>query len=62
MLLEVDTDTLQIIPSTTSIPVYSDVDAIQDALQDIIRILQHPEENNIPVVLKETAFKMHSGE
>ena len=49
---DVDTDTLQLILSTTPIPIYSDVDAICDALQDIIQILQHPEKNNIPVVLK----------
>ena len=39
-LSEVDTDTLQLLPNNTPIPVFTDVDAIQQAIQDIITILK----------------------
>ena len=52
-----DTDTLQLIPNVTPIPVYSDINAIKQAIGDILHILQHPTKNNIPTVLKGDAIK-----
>ena len=34
-LSKVDTDTVQLVPSSILIPMYRDIDAIKDALQDI---------------------------
>lgn len=51
-LSEVDSDTIQLIPNQTPIPVYTDIDAIKQAVSDIVHILKHPAKSNIPTVLK----------
>ena len=58
---EVDTDTLQLIPNVTPIPVYTDVDVVKQAVTDILHVLKNKTKNNIPTVLKgdniQNAFK-----
>ena len=54
---EVDTDTVQLIPNQTPIPVYTDVDALKQAVADILHILKNPAKSNIPTVLKGNAIK-----
>ena len=54
---EVDTDTLQLIPNSTPIPVFTDVDAIKQAVADILHILKNPAKSNIPTVLKGDSIK-----
>ena len=39
---KVDTDRLQIIPNSTSVPAFTDNDAIEQAISDIVHILKHP--------------------
>ena len=48
---EVDTDTLNLIPNKTSIPVYSDVYIVTQAIDDIVHILKNPAKSNIATVL-----------
>ena len=45
---EIDTDTLELIPNTTPIPVFTDAEAIEQSVQDIVHILKNPSNNNIP--------------
>lgn len=54
---EVDTDTLQLIPNTTPIPVFTDTGAIVQALSDIVNILHNPAKSNLPTVLKGNEIK-----
>ena len=54
---EVDTDTVQLIPHKTPIPVYTDVDAIKQAISDILHILKNPAKSNIPTVLRGDSIK-----
>ena len=48
---EIDTDTLELIPNTTPIPVFTDVEAIEQSVADIVHILRNPSKNNIPTLL-----------
>ena len=48
---EIDTDTLKLIPNVTPIPVFTDADAIKQAVKDIVHILDNPKKNNIPTIL-----------
>ena len=61
---EVDTDTLQLVPNTTPIPVYTDLDVVKQAVADILHVLKNSSKNNIPTVLKgnkiQNAFKQIS--
>ena len=54
---EVDTDTVQLLPNVTPIPVYTDVDAIDKAINDIVHILNNPAKSNIPTILKGDEIK-----
>ena len=44
----IDTDTVQLIPHLTPIPAFNDADAIKQAISDIIYLLKHSKETNIP--------------
>ena len=48
---EIDTDTLELIPDTTPIPVSTDAEAIEQSVQDIVHIFKNPSKNNIPKVV-----------
>ena len=56
---EIDTDTLELIPNTTPIPVFTDVEAIEQSVQDIVHILRNPSKNNIPTLLVGKKIVMH---
>ena len=48
---EVDTDTLELLQHSIPLPVFTNAEAIEQAVQDLIRILKNPQKNNIPRVL-----------
>ena len=48
---EVDADTLELIPNTTPIPVFTDTKAIEQAIQDLVHIIKYPQKNNMPRVM-----------
>ena len=48
---EIDTDTLELEPNTTPIPLFTDTEAIEQSISDILYILKNPSKNNIPKVL-----------
>ena len=54
---EVNTDTVKLIPSVTSILVYTNLDVIKQAVSNILSILKNPSKNNIPTVLKGDAIQ-----
>ena len=56
---EVDTDTLQLVPNTTPIPVYTDLDVVKQAISDILHVLKNSFKNNIPTVLKGNKIKKY---
>ena len=55
---KVDTDTVDLIPASTPILVYFDVNAITKAVSDIVHILQNPAKNNMLTVLKGDSIKI----
>ena len=48
---EVDTNTLELLPNSTPIPMFTDAEAIEQSITDIVNILKNPSKNNIPKVL-----------
>eukprot|EP00957_Ditylum_brightwellii_P144842 11032237-Ditylum_brightwellii.AAC.1 len=45
---EVDADMLTMIPTTASIPIFGDKEALEQALSVIVHIIKHPSKNNVP--------------
>ena len=54
---EVDTETLQLIPNMTPIPVYTDIDVVKQAVSDILHVLKNSAKSNLPTVLKGDAIQ-----
>ena len=48
---EVDTDTLELILNTTLILVFTDAEAIKQAISDVLHILKNQSKNNMPKYL-----------
>ena len=44
-------DTVELIPNSTPIPCFTDKDAIEQVVKDIVHILNNPSKNNIPKFL-----------
>eukprot|EP00957_Ditylum_brightwellii_P101893 7766170-Ditylum_brightwellii.AAC.1 len=57
---EIDADTAHLIPHNTLIPAFSDKDALEQAVMDVLHLLKNPSNTNIPTIfLKAPQFRVH---